>query len=107
MSIKRTTHTWLKPVWDNIDGITQRPYGVATSVHGFYGTTGIARIATGGLSVVAASGLGASGFQATGIGSSGFYTHLAQAAFNGGSGAAYTLNDVVCALKNMGILPRS
>lgn len=92
MSMKRTTHTWLKPVWDNLDGLTSRPLGVATSVHGFYGQTGIAQLATGTAGITGLTGIGASGFGSVW--------------FNGGSGAYYTLSDVVVALKNVGILKR-
>lgn len=106
MSIKRTTHTWLKPVYDSLDGVSRYPFGVATSVHGFYGGTGIARIATGGNGILSATYLGASGFISTGLGASGLYTHLARFADNGGSGTPYTFGDVVTQLKNMNILPR-
>jgi len=93
-----TTHQWLQPLYKALNSPTGKP--------AFYGTTGIPQIATGGLYVVAGSALGASGFQATGMGASGLYTHLANAAFNGGSGAAYTMTDLVAQLKNMNILKR-
>lgn len=94
----RTTHTWLQPLYNTLNSPTGKP--------GFYGTSGLAQIATGGLFLTAGSALGASGFQATGLGASGLYIHLANAAFNGGSGAAYTITDLVAQLKNIGILKR-
>lgn len=122
----RTTHQWLKPLYDYLDGlgslitpsgasgianaywvgksVPQTQIGNATGVVGLYGFTGLAQIATGGLFTTAGSALGASGFQATGIGASGLYTHLANAAFNGGSGTPYTITDIVAELKNIGAL---
>jgi hypothetical protein len=93
MSIKRPTHTWLKPVLDNLDGLTKQPFGVATSVHGFYGQTGIAQLATGTAGI-------------TGITGAGGMTAFSQVWINGGSGAYYQLQDIVTALKNVGILKR-
>jgi hypothetical protein len=79
--------------------------GNATGVVGFFGNTGIAPIATGGNGLFSATILGVSGPPATGIGNSGLYYHLARAAYNGGSGTPYTLNDLVLQLKNLGIVP--
>lgn len=93
MSIKRTTHTWLKPVFDNLDGITKNPFGVATSVHGLYGQTGVAQLATGTAGI-------------TGMTGAGGMTAFSQVWINGGSGAYYQLQDIVTALKNVGILKR-
>jgi hypothetical protein len=90
--IKRPGHTWLKPVFDSLDGINRYPAGVATSVHGFYGLTGIAQLATGTLGITGLTGIGASGFGSVW--------------FNGGSGAYYTLGDIVTCLKNAGFLKR-
>lgn len=122
----RTTHKWLKPLYDALDsafgyvipsgasgvpnafwggkGVQITQLGNATGLVGLYGFSGIAQVATGGLFLTAGSALGASGFQATGIGSSGLYTHLANAAFNGGSGTPYTITDIVAELKNLGAL---
>lgn len=124
--VPRTTHTWLKPLYDYLDdgvvsvvpsgasGIANAAWlgsnvpisqvGNASGTVGFYGGTGIAKIASAGLFVTSASALGASGMQATGLGESGLYTHLARAAWNGGSGTAYTIHDLVAQLKNMNIL---
>lgn len=88
MSVKRTTHTWLQPLYNNLDGITKNPFGVATSVHGFYGQTGIPQISTGTASLNNATG------------GSGMLW------YNGGSGAFYNTNDIVLQLKNLGILKR-
>lgn len=111
MSIKRTTHTWLKPVWDNLDGLNQKPFGVATSIHGFYGQTGVARIATGSAGIISGTYIGASGLGATlvtasgnALGASGLAIFLARYADNGGSGTPYTFGDMVTQLKNMGAL---
>lgn len=125
--VPRSTHQWLRPVFDYIDAgpmvvypsgasgipnavwagdntqITQ--IGNSTGVVGFYGFTGIAPIATGGNGIFAATNLGASGLAATGMGASGLYVHLGRAAFNGGSGTPYSLNDLVVQLKNLGIIP--
>lgn len=95
MSIKRTTHTWLKPVWDNLDGLTSRPLGVPTSIHGLYGQTGIAQLSTGTAGITGFTGGGV-------VGASGFNTLWV----NGGSGSWYTVSDIVTALKNVGILKR-
>jgi hypothetical protein len=131
--VPRTTHKWLGPLYDALDdvlgytvpsgasgiangawlgrGVAITQVGNATGVVGFYGATGIAPIsaASGLLSMTY---LGASGFGFTfispsgqGLSSSGLAHFLARAAWNGGSGTIYTVNDVVLQLKNMGILP--
>jgi hypothetical protein len=93
MSTKRPTHTWLKPVLDDLNGLSQRPFGVATSLHGLYGQTGIAQLATGTAGI-------------TGVTGAGGMTAFSMAWFNGGSGAYYKIEDIVTALKNVGILKR-
>lgn len=121
----RTTHTWLKPFYDVFDKVVdlQAPSGYAsiqgvglgrsapvtqvgnaTGVVGFFGSTGIAPIATGGNGIFAATNLSVSGVASTGMGASGLYYHLARVAYNGGSGTPYVLNDIVLQLKNLGIL---
>ncbi len=108
MSIPRTTHPWLKPFYDMMEGKgTRQPQiGSSTGTIGMYGVTGIApRLATGGLNL-SATFLGASGFASTGIGASGLYTHLARFAAHGGTGTPYTLDDLVRSLKNLTIIPQ-
>ncbi len=107
-----TTHQWLTPLykWLNGQGSRSMGFGSSTGLMGFYGSTGLApRVASGliGLYAGAASPTavaGLSGFAATGMGASGFYTFLGAAGFNGGTGSLYGLNDVIVALKNVGIL---
>lgn len=125
-TVPRTTHQWLKNLYTYIDlilsevvpsgasgianaawygkGVPQVQIGNATGAIGFYGFTGIAQIATGGNGILAATAMGPSGLPGTGLGASGFYTQLANAAFNGGTGNAYTINDLVTELKNAGLL---
>lgn len=97
MAFPWTTHQWLQPLYRQLNSPTGTP--------AFYGYSGYARIATGGIGVLGATNLGVSGVAATGLGNSGLYYHLARAGFNGGTGTVYTLNDIVTQLKNMGILP--
>lgn len=108
MAIPRTGHTWLKPLYDCLEGKGSAPmsFGSPTGVVGFYGFTGLPRVATGGNGILSATYIGASGFASTGIGNSGLYVHLARFADNGGSGTPYTHGDVVNALKNAGFLPQ-
>lgn len=80
-----TTHTWLKPLYDTLNSPTGKP--------GFYGTSGIAQLATGTAGI-------------TGVTGAGGMTAFSMAWFNGGSGAYYTISDLVTALKNVGILKR-
>ena len=92
MAFPRTTQTWLKPLYDALDGrgVRQPVMGSSTGTIGMYGTTGIAgRLATGTAGITAWTGAGAS---------------AGLLWFNGGSGAFYTIGDVVVALKNMGVL---
>lgn len=107
MAIPRTTHQWLKPFFDCLEGkgSASMQFGSPTGIMAFYGASGAARIATGGAGVLAATNLGASGFPVTGLGASGLYVHLARFAVNGGSGTLYTFDDIVRQLKNMGALP--
>jgi hypothetical protein len=93
MSIPRTTHTWLAPLYDALEGRgTRQPQiGSATGTVGLYGATGIARLATGTAGI-------------TGLTGAGGMTAFSMVWINGGSGAFYTLTDVVAALKNVGIL---
>ena len=105
MSLRRTTHTWLKGVFDVLDGVSTRGMGVSTSLHSFYGGSGIARLATGTNGLFTATGAGASGLAATGMAASGLFTYLGRAVY-GSTGTLYSTNDVVDQLKNMNILPR-
>jgi hypothetical protein len=93
MSLKRPGATWLKPLLNNLDGLSQQPFGVSTSIHGFYGQTGVAQLATGTAGI-------------TGITGAGGMTAFSQLWINGGSGAYYQIQDIVTALKNVGILKR-
>jgi hypothetical protein len=127
--VPRTTHTWLKPLYNYLDavisgtvasgasglfsgawvgkGAPAAMVGNATGVVGFYGFSGLPQIlATSfGISGVTSAG-GSSGILATGVGGSGLANAIAQLAFNGGTGTAYTLNDFVREAKNLGILPQ-
>lgn len=122
----RTTHQWLKPLYDYVDAGARITYpsgasgipngawlgdnvsitqlGNATGVVGFFGATGVAPIATGGNAGLLATNLGSSG-TATGVGASGLYYHVGKAAYIGATGTPYTVNDIVLQLKNLGILP--
>lgn len=95
MSIRsRITHSWLKPLYDELEGrgaLRQPQIGCSTGTVGIYGATGIAQLATGTAGI-------------TGLTGAGGMTAFSQVWINGGSGAYYQLSDVVCALKNVGIL---
>lgn len=115
MGLPRTTHRWLQPLYDALDGRgTRQPQiGSSTGTIGLYGATGIAQIATGGAGILSATYMGASGFGATliaasgvALSASGLAIFLARYGDNGGSGTPYTFGDVVCQLKNAGMLPR-
>lgn len=87
MGVPVTTHQWLKPLYDTLNGKGSRPlnFGSPTGVMGFYGSTGIAR----------PTGIGAS------LGITG--TTFFDARTNGGTGTQfYTLNDLVLLLKRRG-----
>lgn len=109
--VPRTTHTWLKPLYDYLDaflygtvpsgasgiangiwlgkGVPITQVGNASGLVGLYGATGVAgQLATGTLAPAAGSVTGGSG----------------NLWYNGGSGAYYTPGDVVTALKNLGAL---
>lgn len=123
--VPRTTHQWLKPFYDYIDDgvIVTIPSGAsgnanavwlgsnvpitqianATGVVGFYGSTGIAKTSSYGVSFYG-TGLGASGLGATGMGTSGIKDFMAQWGWNGGSGTFVTIDDIVAQLKNVGFL---
>lgn len=133
--VPRTTHTWLKPLYDALDaalgfivpsgasgipnaawfgrGVPQVQIGNATGVIGMYGATGITQLATGGNLILSATYLGTSGFGATliaasgvALSASGMAPFLARFADNGGSGTPYTHGDVVSMLKRAGIAPQ-
>ena len=132
--VPRTTHQWLKPLYDALDralgyivpsgasgipnaawlgrGMAVTQVGNATGVVGLYGFSGLAQVATGGNGVLSATYLGTSGFGATliaasgvALSASGMAIFLARFADNGGSGTPYVYSDVVGALKRAGILP--
>lgn len=126
MSFPRTTHQWLAPLYGHLEKVVDfgapsgysgmqgvhfgrsvpiAQVGNATGVVGFFGNTGIAPIATGGGGLFGATNLSVSGIAATGMGNSGLYFHLGRAAWNGGTGTPYTVNDLVLQLKNLGIIP--
>lgn len=92
MSIPRTTHQWLKPFYDMLEGKGNRPLqlGSPTGALGFFGTSGLARVATGTYGSTAGTTAGASG--------------LLTLRSNGGTGTLVTLDDVVRALKSHGFL---
>jgi hypothetical protein len=108
MAIPRTTHPWLQPFYDCLQGkgSSVLNIGSSTGILGLYGASGFARVATGGNGILSATYIGASGFASTGLGASGLYVHLARFADNGGSGTPYTLSDIVRQMKNMGALPQ-
>lgn len=91
MSIPRTTHQWLQALYDRLEGKSSQPLnlGSPTGLLGFYGATGVARLATGTAGITGWTGAGATSA----------FTWI-----NGGSGTYYTPSDVVLALKNVGIL---
>lgn len=95
MSMPRTTHKWLQPLYDALDGrgIRQPQIGSPTGTVGIYGATGIAQLASGTAGI-------------TGLTGAGGMTAFSMVWINGGSGAYYTLSDIVTALKNVGILKR-
>jgi hypothetical protein len=91
MSIPRTTHTWLEPFYDVLEGKTARSLslGSPTGYLGFFGASGGRQLSTGTAGITGWTGLGSP---------SGIHW------FNGGTGAYYTNSDVVLALKNIGVL---
>ncbi len=93
MSLPRTTHRWLQPLYDALDGRgTRQPQiGTSTGTVGLYGATGVGRIATGTAGITGTTGAGG-------------MTAFERVWINGGSGNWYTLSDIVTALKNVGIL---
>ncbi len=94
MSLPRTTHTWLRPFYDCLEGKTTRQLqlGSPTGTIGLYGATGVrSQLATGTAGI-------------TGVTGAGGMTAFSQVWINGGTGSYYTLSDVVVALKNVGIL---
>jgi hypothetical protein len=126
----RTTHQWLLPLYAALDlalgyivpsgasgiangiwlgrGVPQTQVGTATGVVGLYGFTGLPAV-TGygfgnGVSGFTSSWSGASGIMATGVGGSGLASALSQLAFNGGTGSVVSINEIVRALKNVGII---
>lgn len=113
--VPRTTHKWLAPLYNYLDsvlssvvpsggsgianaawvgkGVPITQLGNASGLVGNYGSSGIAgQLATGTAGITGFTGLAA--------GASG----PANWWFNGGSGAFYTIGDVVTALKNNGTL---
>ena len=93
MSVPRTTHQFLQPFYDALEGrgIRQPQIGSATGTVGLYGATGVAQLPTGTAGTTGITGMGQNtGFNAIWL--------------NGGSGSYYTLSDMVTALKNVGIL---
>lgn len=94
MSIPRTTHTWLSPLYNTLEGKVVRPLqlGSATGFLGFYGVSGIQR----------PTGVGSTGGAVAG-GPTG--TTFFDQRSNGGTGTNYyTLNDLVLFLKRNGLL---
>jgi hypothetical protein len=94
MSIPRTTHQWLRPIYDVLDGHSIRPLQLSspTGIMGFFGASGIKQPT--GIGFTGSASLGGS----TGVS---FYDLRS----NGGTGAQYyTLTDVVQALKGLGLL---
>lgn len=96
MSIPRTTHQWLRPLYDALDGHAKRPlqFGSPTSYFGVYGVSGAIQYVGVGSTGTAAGG-GPTG--------SSFFDQRS----NGGTGTNYyTLTDIVQALKGVGIIAK-
>jgi hypothetical protein len=94
MGLPRTTHPWLQPFYDALDGSGTRQVqlGSSTGTVGLYGATGIAgRLSTGTAGI-------------TGITGAGNMTDFSMVWISGGTGNFYRLDDIVIALKNCGIL---
>jgi hypothetical protein len=94
MSIPRTTHTWLVPLYNTLEGKVVRPLqlGSATGFIGFFGVSGIVRPAAFGSTGGAVAG-GPTG------------TTFFDMRSNGGTGTNYvTFNDVVLYMKRLGLL---
>lgn len=93
MAIPRNTHTWLKALYDRLEGKTAASLvlGSSTGVIGLYGASGTARLATGTAGITGVTGAGGN------TGPSVWW-------FNGGSGNYYRIDDLVVALKNAGVL---
>jgi hypothetical protein len=92
MSVPRTTHPWLQPFYNALEGKKSRPLqlGSASGAMGFYGASGIQR----------PTGIGATG-SAAGGGVTG--TSFFDLRTNGGTGVQYyTLSDIVAILKLRG-----
>lgn len=94
MPIPRTTHQWLKPLYDVLEGRTARPLqlGSPTGPIGFYGSSGGLRLATTSLRSTGGFTGGASG------------AAVDSELCNGGTGTYYSRSDIVRALKNVGII---
>lgn len=94
MSCPRTTHQWLQPLYNFLDGKTSRPLGVSTGFFGVYGVTGIKQ----------PTGVGSTGSAALG-GVTG--TTFFDMRSNGGTGTNYyTLTDLVADLKAQGLIAK-
>lgn len=101
MGVPRTTHTWLKNLYNFLDGKSLSPTGLAITMFGsptgqlgFYGVTGAKQ----------PTGLGTTGSAALG-GVTG--TTFFDLRTNGGTGTQYyTLTDLVADLKLQGLLAK-
>lgn len=98
--IPRTTHTWLKPLYDVLQGKQKAGgpaglnFGSPTGVMGFYGATGIAQPTGVGMTGSAVLG---------GVTGATFFDFRT----NGGTGTQFfTFTDVVNALKLQGLLAK-
>lgn len=97
MANYRSTHQWLKPLYDELDGRTPRPVQLSSSTGylGVFGASGTTRMPTGfGFTGGAAQG-GATG------------TTFFDFRTNGGTGAAYyNFTELVGYFKRLGWLPQ-
>lgn len=103
----RPGNQWLQPFFNLLEGkhpsTQQLQLGSSTGVIGLYGATGFGRLSAAAASYGTTGGAGyfsgVTGLLAP-IGPSG------TAMYNGGGGNFYGPNDIVRALKNVGILPQ-
>ena len=97
MATPVTTHQWLRNLYLFFTGRgTNQPMqlGSPTQVMGFYGFTGLPRLASGALRATGGYTAGASG------------AAVDSQLYNGGTGTYVSVSDVVKALKNIGVLPQ-
>lgn len=131
IGVPKTTHQWLKPLYAYLDGVISgtvasgasgivsgawigrgAPVSMisnATGVAGFFGFSGLPQYSGYGGGYMMTGGTqswsGSSGILSTGIGGSGLLSAVSQLGWNGGTGTIAGLNEIVRALKNVGLIP--